>query len=983
VFAPALRDGRPEPETFTNGLATLHVNGTDIDWTPLLAGGRPVKLPTYAFQRKRYWLTADAGAGDLTAAGLGAADHPLLAAAVSLAGGDEWLFTGRLSLASHPWFADHVVFDSVLLPGTAFVELALHAGREAGCEVLEELTLEAPLVLAGDAAAALQVTVGAADPSGRRELHVHSRSDEDDATWIRHATGVLTTDAPDVDRFEQLERGAWPPDGSKRVDVDELYDRLREWGFGYGPTFQGTRAVWQRGEELFAEVALNPEEASDAGRFAVHPALLDSAFHATLGTIAGDGEASLPLPFAWRGVRVGQGGVSSLRVRIASNGNELSLDAVDGSGVPAVSVDALVTRPVERAQIEAAGRGEDALFRIDWVRIASPAGAAADRLAIVGALDSREIDPDRYLDLGALIDALDRGDAVPDAVLADCGAASEDESHDLADQARAAVDRARILLQAWLADERLVNARLVFVSEGAVGDEPDLVAASVWGLIRSAQSEHPHRFALIDVDRAAASWKALEKAAVVAADEPQLTIREGELSAPRMARVAPAPEAVMPFDPDGTVLITGGTGGLGALVARHLVERHGIRQLLLTSRRGPEADGVAELVGELSALGCQMRVEACDVADREQLSGLVHGIPDAHPLTAVVHAAGVFDNALVDSLTAEQVDRVTRPKIDGALNLHDLTRDLALSAFVLFSSVASPLGGPGQGNYAAANAALDALAQRRRAQGLSASSLAWGLWAEGGGDKRDLGEAELERFRQQVNASLGVLPFETATALDLFDRAAFADEPVLVPARLDLAALRGRARGGLLPAIFRGLVRVPARREESASRSLVQRLTGVPESEWTAVTLELVRMHAAAALGHASSDAVEEDGAFKDLGFDSLGAVELRNRLTQATGLELPSTLIFDHPTPAAVAGLLLAQVEPGDSPSALDPEEAEVREVLASIPLTRLRASGVMEMLLALSRDGSPTAVADGEASDIDEMDLASLVHDTLGAGE
>ncbi|MDQ3936887.1 MAG: type I polyketide synthase, partial [Actinomycetota bacterium] len=322
---------------------------------------------------------------------------------------------------------------------------------------------------------------------------------------------------------------------------------------------------------------------------------------------------------------------------------------------------------------------------------------------------------------------------------------------------------------------------------------------------------------------------------------------------------------------------------------------------LLTSRRGPAAAGAEELVAGLAELGCEARVAACDVADRDQLEALIAEIPQEHPLTAVVHAAGVLDDGVIDSLDGERLRKVMAPKVDGAINLHELTEDAGLARFVLFSSAASTLGNPGQANYAAANAFLDALAHHRRARGLPATALAWGAWERGMGG--GLSEADRARLGR-----LGVSPLSDEEGLALFDSATTtAAPPLLVPVRLDTAALRSQARAGLLPAIMRGLVRMPARR--AAEGSLARRLASSSESEWDAIVLELVRGHVAAVLGHGSARAVDPRHAFKDLGFDSLGAVELRNRLTQATGVKLPATLVFDHPTPAAVAEHLRSKV--------------------------------------------------------------------------
>ncbi|MFD7306369.1 SDR family NAD(P)-dependent oxidoreductase, partial [Streptomyces pharetrae] len=368
----------------------------------------------------------------------------------------------------------------------------------------------------------------------------------------------------------------------------------------------------------------------------------------------------------------------------------------------------------------------------------------------------------------------------------------------------------------------------------------------------------------------------------------------------------------------GTALVTGATGTLGRLVARHLVERHGVRNLLLVSRSGPAADGAAELVAELSALGARADLVACDVADRQALADLLDGIPADRPLTTVVHTAGVLDDGMLPALTPERIDTVLRPKADAAWNLHELTRELDLSAFVLFSSVSGVLGNAGQGNYAAANTFLDALAAARRAEGLPATSLAWGFWEQRSAMTGELDDVNLARI---ARSGLTALPSEEALAL--FDTAVGADAALTLPVRFDAAALR--AAHTPLPALLRGLVRgtavrraraaAAAEQSTAAPSALVRQLAGRPEDEQLAWLSEFVRGHVATVLGHGSAAAVGENRAFKELGFDSLTSVELRNRLNAATGLRLPATLVFDHPTPGALAGHLrdeLLGTEPG-----------------------------------------------------------------------
>ncbi|MFD0349760.1 beta-ketoacyl reductase [Kitasatospora aburaviensis] len=525
------------------------------------------------------------------------------------------------------------------------------------------------------------------------------------------------------------------------------------------------------------------------------------------------------------------------------------------------------------------------------------------------------------------------------------------------------------LVKRWLTIERLGRARLIVATRNGVaadGGTPDVVQASVWGLVHGAQVEHPDRFTVVDVaDGAAPDWDA-----VLAADEPQLAVRAGRLLAPRLARSSAAQVALPVLD--GPVLVTGGTSGLGALFARHLVERHGVEDLLLVSRRGAAAEGVAELVAELAAAGATARVEACDVADRDQLAALIASLE--RPLTAVVHAAGVLDDGVIESMTAEQIERVMRPKLDAAWHLHELTADMDLSAFVLFSSAAALIGSPGQANYGAANAALDALAAKRRAEGLAATSLAWGLWAEAGGMSGELAEADRTRL---ARLGIGAMPAELGLAL--FDQALASDTALLAPVKLDTAALRAQARAGLLPALLRGLVPAPARRA-GTSGSLAQRLAGVAEADRERVVLDLVQSQVAAVLGHTSAAAITANRAFKELGFDSLSAVELRNRLTQDTGLRLPATLVFDHPTPVAIARFVLSEAALDGTPVEPRSEEEEIRAVLASIPIGRLRKAGLLDTLRDLARtdlaDGTGGAADDGgTAASIDDMDAAALI--------
>ncbi|WP_433498682.1 type I polyketide synthase [Sphaerimonospora sp. CA-214678] len=910
-----LRRDRDEPRTLLTALGELHTRGVDVDWRAMLSG-RLVELPTYPFEHEHYWLPRASG-GDAAGLGLSPAGHPLLGATMTPADGDGGLvFTGRLSTRTHPWLADHVVAGVVVVPAAVFAELVRHAAEHVGGAGIGEITFESPLVLPDGGEAALQVL---ASPDGRT-VTVHTRFD--DGPWTRHATATLSTgrsvpgDLPDL-----LDLAEWPPPGEP-ADVAELYDDLAAAGLGYGPAFRNLRAAWRDGDRVYAEVALPERLHSDAEGFALHPALLDAALHA-----AGIGAApEARVPFTMSGVRVHVPGATVLRARLTPLGpDSLSLVLADTSGRTVATVDALTFRPIPAGDPAGVGRH---LFRVEWTELPAPEAAPAPRLAVLGG-PYAGVDAPAYPDLAALPD----GDAAPDVVLVPFppepagteADTSTDADADTAGAVRRAAERALTLAQEWTASGRLPEARLALITRGAVatgpGDSagPEPAGAAVWGLIGSAQSEHPGRFLLVDLDGSAESYRRLDH--VLASGEPRVAVREGRPLAPRLARAAlPAgdPRTAGPaYDPEGTVLVTGGTGALGRLLARHLVREHGVRHLLLAGRRGPQAPGAAELRAELSE--ARVTVAACDVSDRASVAALLAGIDPAHPLTAVVHAAGVLDDGLLDALTPERLAAVLAPKAEAALHLHELTRDLPLLSFTLFSSAAATFGAPGQANYAAANAVLDALARRRRADGLPATSLAWGLW-------------ELETGMAGA-ARRGIPALTAQEGLALFDAVSGmvsgpAEDAVLLPMRLDLAA----AGAGPVPPLLAGLVRTgllrPGRAPAAGGAELPRRLAGRTDSERARITLDAVRAQVAAVLGHRGFEAVPPTASFTELGLDSLTAVELRNGLATLTGARLPATLVFDHPTPSALAEHLLREVlAPAKDPVRVAPVPAAPRQ--------------------------------------------------------
>ncbi|ANN18851.1 hypothetical protein SD37_26645 [Amycolatopsis orientalis] len=864
-------------ERFLLSAGEAFCHGADVDWHTLLgkAGTVPEDLPTYPFQHERYWPTSSPALhGDVAGAGLGAmGQHPLLRAVVEVAGGDEVLLTGRLSLSTHPWLGEHVVLGRVFLPGTAFVELAVQAGDRVGCARVEELTVEVPLVLPATGGVQVQLVVGAADEAGTRGLVFYSR-EEEGMPWTRHASGALS---PDPGTAEGLR--TWPPAKAEPVDIDGLYAGLASVGLEYGPVFRGLRAVWERGDEVFAEVELPREEHAGAGDFGLHPALLDAGLHA-LGAVSFGGGGAY-LPFSWSGVSLHATGAPALRIRLTRHaGDSVSLLAADGAGNPVASVESLALRP---ASATGAGRSKN-LFRVAWETLPLP--------------DAEFSALPEYAELAD-------GEPVPDTVLLHCEGVDGDPHR--------TVHKALAVVQDWLTQERFAGSRLVFVTKGAIAaapgeDVPDAASAAVWGLVRSARSENPGRFALADVTDPADLGLL---AAALSTGEPELAVRDGVVLVPRLTRVVQGevPEGV---GGDGTVLITGGTGNLGGLVARHLVTEHGVRHLLLLSRRGPAADGASELADELTGLGAEVEVTACDVADRDQLAAVLRGLD--RPLTGVVHTAGALDDGLVDTLTPERVSATLRSKVDSAVYLDELTRDHDLALFVVFSGAAGVFGAAGQAGYAAANVFLDALAHRRRAAGLPATSLAWGLWSRLGGITGHLGEADVARLSRD-----GVEGLSEAEGLELFDAALAADEPLLVPIRLQTDGLRGAKTE--VPRLLHGLAGIrPGRGKAVAGTglgdaTLRQRLAALSGADAERVLLDLVRTEAAAVLGYRSAEAIEADRAFRELGFDSLTGVDLRNRLKAVTGVRLPATAVFDHPAPAVLARFLLDELA-GSTPA-------------------------------------------------------------------
>ncbi|MFE6975997.1 type I polyketide synthase [Streptomyces sp. NPDC057682] len=1027
VVTGSLRRRDGGPGRFLTSLAEAWVRGVDADWTAAFREHRPrpVDLPTYPFQRERYWLDAGPLTADPAAWGQHPADHPLLGAVLRLADGDATVLTGVLSPRIRPWLADHVVGGAVLFPGTGFVELALRAGAETGTDVLDDLVIETPLVLpeTGTAEVRVQVRVAEPDATGRRPVTVHAcetapGTPDDDPVWTRHATGHLTTSPAGAPATTPE---AWPPPGAEPVDLDGVYDHLADGGLGYGPAFQGLRAAWRRGPETFAEITL-PEEAGRDRGFGIHPALLDACLHPDVVDAA---DGPLRLPFAWSGVRLYGNGATTVRVTLRhGTGGEVALHATDPSGAPVVTIGALETRPAAPHTAHAA-LVRDALLRVTWNPLplpaptepahrwavlspaapegngadpAAPAAAApstpedigADPAAVAGTSGNTSADPaalaaaapstpegigadpapvvpgtpgNTHVDPAALAAAVAEGAPVPDYVLLPCPPAPHTAGADAVHHATAQALR---LVREWLAEDALAPARLVLTTRGAAvgtgaGEVTDPVHAAVWGLVRSAQSEHPGRIVLADLDTDPADDTTAElrllAAAMTAAGpaEEQFALRDGTVLTPLLTRAAAgAPTAQPPvLDPEGTVLITGGTGMIGQVITRHLVHAHGVRHIVLAARGGA-AGGLPD---ELAAHGAEVTAVACDVSDRAALAALLDRVD--RPLAAVIHAAGVLDDGVITSLTPEQLTAALRPKADALVHLTELLRARGDEAvpFIAFSSLAGVLGGAGQANYAAANAFLDATMRQRRAQGLPGLSIAWGLWEQpddGPGLAADLAAADRARLASGAGRPLtpeqGAALFDAALALS-----GSHDDGLLIAARFDTTRLRS-TRTPLL----RGLVRGPARRTTASATdgaTLRSRLAGRTPDERHRALVDLVRQEVAAVLGFPGPESVTPTQTLTEAGFDSLTAVELRNRLAGATALRLPTALVFEHPTADALAGHLAERLDDtadGTAPDATVPEDPDARPDPVADLFRRACADGRTDEGFALLRSAA-----------------------------
>ena len=897
----------PAQDSLSAALAHLYSRGHSPSWSALYPQAQSVELPTYPFEQRRYWLTP-ASSGDASGLGLGRVDHPLLGAVATLADTEQLMVTARLSPATLGWLAGDQVHDTPVFSPAGLIEVMLGVGELSDTPVIDELVVDQFLTLSQQSPTDLQILVQPSDRNGRRSFTVHARSgDEHSAPWSLHASGVLGADsaaAPPV---------PMPPPHVEALDQDDFYYRLTEQGLHYSGLFRSLRGAGSdpaRPEVSYAEVAL--PAGTDVDGYGIHPALLDAALQPL--ALVSDDSAGLRLPSALTGVTLYATSATQLYVRLTRSGEDtFELLATDPAGAPVITIDELTLGAVPsqiRDLTRMAGLS-DSLFELTWRSSPDPLDASAQRLPtwavctdsadrLPVSLSSGAIHGDLATDLGTLT-------TCPELVFWPLPLADEatDEQADPLPWVHTLTRRVLAQLQSWLARPETANSRLVVLTRHAVSvsaddSVPDLAHAAAWALIHAVQNEHPGRIVLIDTDdTVSTAERVLVTASARPSGEPQLALRDGVPHLPRLERSVPKGDPVAPpvIDADGTALITGGTGMLGAIFAEHLVTRYGVKHLLLLSRRGPDAPVAAELRERLAGLGAEVAIVACDSSNSAELSSVLGSISEKHPLTVVIHAAGILDDALLTDMSAEQLDAVLSAKADAAWHLHRLTTDRDLAAFVMFSSAAGVLGSPGQANYAAANAFLDALAQHRHRTNLPATSMAWGYWQTQSGMTAHLATADLARL-----TSTGLTPLTAEQGVALFDAALASHAATVMASPISAVALARLARQHMLDPMLSGLTHVRPRAAAASPRSLVTRLVGASPAQRLSTLVEIVTATTASVLAHPDPVTLDPDRPFTDLGIDSLTALALRNTLTQRTGLVLPATLALDHPTPAAVA---------------------------------------------------------------------------------
>ncbi|WP_254900270.1 type I polyketide synthase [Lonsdalea iberica] len=955
TWVASLRKDRDEGRPFFAALAQLYAHGQPLDWTKIVPPAPYVTLPTYPFQQRRYWLQAPQGQPTFDG-GLFAVNHPFLHAGISLANQQGWIFTGQLDAAKQPWLLEHVVGDVAAVAGTVTAELMLFIGERIGCQRMDDLSLHTILPLEKQAPAHIQLRIGERDASGGRQAEAYfyipdlTQAPDLAPVWQRYATCHLMPDISATPDWPDLHSPNWPPATAEPVDFSPLYEQLAEKGVVLGDSFQQLTHVWEYNDSLYVEATLPPIEGEQGEDFIIHPTILDAGLQAALiEKLNVETDNQQPrLLFFLSGLRSYAKNAQRLRghlVRKPSTSGalgyrEYSLRLADETGRAVASVDAMVLKSSSTPTTQSPARPP--FYRLLWREVKPTASSTSIKplwMTQQATLRQRLSDITKghtssvvYTDVHRALKAFAPEPGyiaalvIPTADNADIFAVPGPTHHVLD------------ALQTWLKDFRTADTPLVVVTQGAVAtceDEtvPHLAQSPIWGLVRTAQLEYPGRFFLLDIDDIEnTSWSLISTAFNALPHTQQLALRAGKIVEPRLVKAVadgdlsdhyhgePQHNVCRNLNPDGTVLITGGTGALGKTAARHLVEQHGVRHLILASRRGAAAPGAVALLKELTELGAQATLIACNIADPLAVESLLNAMPEAHPLTAIIHTAGTVDTATLDGMTAEQVDSVLQSKAVSAWNLHQLTLNHDLSAFVLYSSAVSLLPQKAQGNYAAANAFLDALAHYRRHLGLPASAMAWGMWAE----RSEMGE-QLSSDDIQRIIETGQNPLSRTQGLAFLDTVVgtrvVAHAPLLIPARLNLEALREQGAASLLAEVL------PRRSASQNSAGPSLQLADVPEKERRSYLLNVIIQYSGDVLNHPDPKSIRSDEEFIALGFDSLTSVELGSRLSLALGVRIPATAIFEHSTPGALAQFILGLVFKEIPSSSIEPRTEQQKK--------------------------------------------------------
>jgi len=920
-WLPSLRAGKSDHQVILGAVGRLWCAGVEIDWSSFDAPWpRPrVALPTYAFDRQRYWLESMAPTG----AGGEDTGHSLLGYIIPVAGeGAGATFEMILGEATHPYLWDHRVFGNVVVPATALMELgraAADAYYGPGRHAIADLQLKRVLVLPAEGGhRRMQVVVAATDGVDSFTVYSQAMDAKPSDGWTAHASGRLVS-AVATAVPAPVDPTAFGARCPIEVEVASQYATHDRSGLSYGPTFQGVTALHHDGAgRAVSRVVLPSSEEVVANE--LHPALLDAALQTLFAAAPGSGDGAVYLPFEIERFVAYRTGVGEAWVEASVSGSQssevltASVAIFDAAGAAVASIEGAMLKRTDAAALAAATSSSalrsDWVYLLDWLALPpapdaatvdtsvpwlvwSDAAATSDvarsvaaRLSAAGA----SVELCTSDDLGAKLAALAPSDAIGVVALWSAG--------DPAAPAIAATERATsglVQLQALLAAGH-ARGRLIWATTDAIAtssETPALGCSSLWGLGRVWQTEH-QQWSTTLLDVAAASGTDAMASAVwselTATDgESQVAARNGRRLGARLVRAPrrPPEPSTTHFREQSSVVITGGLGALGLEVARWLVEAQGVEHVVLLGRRAPSQEAQA-IIDSMVEAGATVQVASCDVTNRDDLQAVLQSLPADRPLRGVIHAAGVLDDGVVSGQSAERFERVLAPKVQGAWNLHTLTKDLDLDAFVLFSSVASWMGTGGQSNYAAANAFLDALAAARSASGLPATSIAWGPWSDGGMAAR-MGAADKARM-----ARTGFELIETRQGLALLDACLSRDEPMLGALPLDLRRFRSSLGSGPAPSLYRLIAGDRGASSVAPQASLVDELRGLSEEARRARVQALISEEAQRVMGVASVPVAQP---LRGQGLDSLMAVELTNALVAKVGVSLPETLLFDYPT--------------------------------------------------------------------------------------